>query len=235
MKAADAIRGLYENGVLVTKIQRSFSVGAFGLEANRRLVPTRWSITAVDSILSRDLMERIKTFSEINEYRIYESKYLDNIFEVLMLPQAWSYESMEAWYPGTIWNPSGSSVVIYSDWEGYEGRTTYAAIGGCYYAARLAAGELLTKERRQATVIVLREAHPGYIMPVGVWQVRENVRNAMKQTPLKFNTLDEALVRIASQLAIPLQRWIKNSKLLQDALFQKRLTQYFGKGKPSSS
>jgi hypothetical protein len=229
LKAADAVRGLYKKSVLVTKIQRSFSVGAFGLKPNRRLVPTRWSITAVDSILSKDLMENIKTFPDINEYRVYESRYLDNIFEVLMLPQAWSYESMEAWYPGTVWNPSGTNVVIYSDWEGYEGRTTYAAIGGCYYAARLAVSELLTKERRQATVIVLREAHPGYIMPVGVWQVRENVRNAMKQTPLKFNTLDEALVRIASQLQIPLQRWILNSKLLQDALFQKRLTQYFGK------
>jgi len=228
LKATNAVLGLYENGVLVTKIQRAFSVGAFGLEQNRRLVPTRWSITAVDSILSNDLMEKIKAYPEINEYRLYESRYLDNIFEVLMLPQAWSYEAMEAWYPGTIWNPSGHSVVLYSDWEGYEGRTTYADIGGCYYAARLAVCELLTKERRQATVIVLREAHPGYIMPVGVWQVRENVRNAMKQTPLKFNTLDEALARIASQFQIPIQRWITSSKLIQDALFQKKLTQYFG-------
>jgi len=229
LKAANAVRSLYEKGVFVTKIQRAFSVGAFGLKQNRRLVPTRWSITAVDSILSKDLMEKIKTFPEINEYRLYESRYLDNIFEVLMLPQAWSYESMEAWYPGTIWNPSGRSIVMYSDWEGYEGRTTYADIGGCYYAARLAVSELLMKERRQATVIVLREAHPGYIMPVGVWQVRENVRNAMRQTPLKFNTLDEVLARISSQFQIPLQRWMQNSKLLQDALFQKRLTQYFGK------
>lgn len=229
LKAANAVRSLYDKGVLVTKIQRAFSVGAFGLKQNRRLVPTRWSITAVDSILSKDLMEKIKTYPEINEYRLYESRYLDNIFEVLMLPQAWSYESMEAWYPGTIWNPSGQSVVMYSDREGYEGRTTYADIGGCYYAARLAVSELLAKERRQATVIVLREAHPGYIMPVGVWQVRENVRNAMKQTPLKFNTLDEALARISSQFQIPLQKWIQDSKLLQDALFQKRLTQYFGK------
>jgi hypothetical protein len=115
---------------------------------------------------------------------------------------------------------------MYSDWEGYEGRTTYADIGGCYYAARLAVCELLERERRQATVIVMREAHPGYIMPVGVWQVRENVRNAMKQRPLKFDTLDEALVRIASQFQIPLRRWIRNSELLQDALFQKRLTEY---------
>jgi hypothetical protein len=228
LKAADAVRGLYENGVLVTKIQRAFSIGAFGIEKNRRLVPTRWSITAVDSTLSKNLMDKVKTFPEINEYRVYESRYLDNLFEVLMLPQGWSYEAMEAWYPGTIWNPAGHNVVIYSDWESYDGRTTYAEIGGCYYAARLAICELLMKERRQATVIVLREAHPGYIMPVGVWQVRENVRNAMKQTPLKFNTLDEALTRISSQFQIPLQRWITYSKLLQNALFQKKITQYFG-------
>jgi len=226
LKAANAVLNLYKQGVLVTRIQRAFSVGAFGVKKNRRLVPTRWSITAIDSIISKGLLERIKTYPEINEYRVYESRYLDNRFEILMLPQAWSYEAMEAWYPGTIWNPSGRTVVMYSDWEGYEGRTTYADIGGCYYAARLAVCELLERERRQATVIVMREAHPGYIMPVGVWQVRENVRNAMRQKPLKFNTLDEALTRIASQFQIPLRRWIRNSELLQDALFQKKLTEY---------
>jgi hypothetical protein len=226
LKAANAVLDLYKRGVLVTRIQRAFSVGAFGVKKNRRLVPTRWSITAVDSIISKSLMERIKTCPEINEFRLYESRYLDNRFEILMLPQAWSYEAMEAWYPGTIWNPSGRTVVMYSDWENHTGRTTYADLGGCYYAARLAVCELLEKERRQATVIVMREAHPGYIMPVGVWQVRENVRNAMRQKPLKFNTLEEALARIASQFKIPLQRWIRNSELLQNALFQKRLTEY---------
>ena len=227
LKAGEAVRGLYQNNVLVTKIQRAFSVGAFGLKKNRRLVPTRWSITAVDSILSQNLMDKVKTYHEINEYRLYESRYLDNVFEVLMIPQKWSYEAMEAWYPGTIWNPSGQNVAMFSDWEDYDGRTTYAEIGGCYYAARLAVCELLAKERRQATVIVLREARPGYIMPVGVWHVRENVRNAMRQTPLKFNTLNEALARIASQFQIPMQKWLNDSKLLQNALFQRRLTDYF--------
>ena len=227
LKAANAVSNLYKQGVLVTKIQRAFSVGAFGVKKNRRLVPTRWSITAVDSIISKSSMERIKTYPEINEYRVYESRYLDNRFEILMLPQVWSYEAMEAWYPGTIWNPSGRTIVMYSDWEDYEGRTTYADIGGCYYAARLAVCELLERERRQAMVIVMREAHPGYIMPVGVWQVRENVRNAMRQQPLKFNTLDEALARITSQFQIPLKRWIRNSELLQNALFQRKLTEYF--------
>jgi hypothetical protein len=192
-------------------------------------VPTRWSITAVDSIISKELMEKVKTFPEISEYRVYESRYLDNIFEVLMLPNAWSYEAIEAWYPGTVWNPNGRNIVMFSDWEGYEGRTTYAEIGGCYYAARLAVCEQLIKERRQATVIVLREAHPGYIMPVGVWQVRENVRNAMRQKPYAFKTLDEALKWIANRFQIPLQRWIMRSELLKNALFQKRITDFLNK------
>ncbi|MEM2675545.1 MAG: hypothetical protein QXT10_03495, partial [Candidatus Bathyarchaeia archaeon] len=229
LKAAEAVLELYQKGVLVTKIQRAFSVGAFGLERNRRLVPTRWSITAVDSIISKALMDKVKTFPEISEYRVYESRYLDNIFEVLMIPGKWSYESIEAWYPGTVWNPHGRNIVMYSDWEGYEGRTTYAEIGGCYYAARLAVCEQLVKEQRQATVIVLREAHPGYIMPIGVWQVRENVRNAMRQKPYTFRTLEEALQFIAGRFQIPIQRWIMRSVLLKNALFQKRITDYLEK------
>jgi len=226
LKAVEAVTELHNRGVLVTKIQRAFSVGAFGLEKNRRLVPTRWSITAVDSIISKELMDKVKTFPEINEHRVYESCYLDNIFEVLMIPDTWSYEAMEAWYPGTVWNPSGKHIVMFSDWEDHDGRSTYAEIGGCYYAARLAVCEQLVKERRQATVIVLREAHPGYIMPVGVWQVRENVRNAMRQKPFMFNALNEALGWIGSRFQIPLQRWIMKSELLKNALFQKKITDF---------
>jgi len=226
LKAVPAVVELYGKGVLETKIQRAFSVGAFGTEKNRRFVPTRWSITAVDDIISKYLMEKVKQFPEINEYRIYESRYLDNTFEVLMIPRQWSYEAIEAWYPGTVWNPNGKQVVMFGDWEGYEKRTTYAQIGGCYYAARLAVSELLMKERRQATVIVLREARPGYIMPVGVWQVRENVKNAMRQKPLMYNTLKEALERIASQFRIPLESWVQESHLIRNTLFQRRITDF---------
>jgi hypothetical protein len=229
LRATQAVLELYDRGVMVTKIQKAFSVGAFGIEKNRRLVPTRWSITAVDDIVSKNLAETVKTFPEINEYRVYESVYLDNIFEILMIPAQWSYESMEAWYPGTVWNPHGRNTAIFSDWEGNDGRTTYAEIGGCYYSARLAVCEQLIKERRQATVIVLREARPGYIMPVGVWQVRENVRNAMKHVPYKYNTLNEALNRISSRLEIPLKRWINQGSLLKNILYQRRITDYFRK------
>jgi hypothetical protein len=227
LRAKQAVIELYEKGAIVTKIQKAFSVGAFGVEKNRRLVPTRWSITAVDDIISKNLVDKVKAFPEINEYRVYESVYLDNIFEILMIPAAWSYESMEAWYPGTVWNPHGKSTTIFADYEGNDGRTTYAQIGGCYYSARLAVCEQLVKERRQAKVIVMREARPGYIMPVGVWQVRENVRNAMRQIPHLFSTLDESLKFISSRFLIPMRRWIAQSELLKDTLFQKKLTDFF--------
>jgi len=229
LRAAPAVLELYDRGVMVTKIQKAFSVGAFGIEKNRRLVPTRWSITAVDDIISKNLAESVKTFPEINQYRVYESIYLDNVFEILMIPAKWSYESMEAWYPGTVWNPHGRNTAIFSDYEDNTGRTTYAQIGGCYYSARLAVCEKLVKERRQATVIVLREARPGYIMPIGVWQVRENVRNAMRNVPYKYNTLNEALNHITSRLQIPLKRWINQSSLLKNILYQRRITDYFKK------
>lgn len=226
LKAVHAVRELYQKGVMVTKIQRAFSVGALGLEENRRMVPTRWSITAVDDILSKNLMEKVRQYPEISEYRVYESQYLDNVFEVLMIPSFWTYEAIEAWYPGTVWNPNGKWTVMFGDWEGHEGRTTYAEIGGCYYSARLAVCEQLVKERRQATAIVLREARPGYIMPVGVWQVRENVRNAMRQAPYKFSTLELALKWVATRFQIPLQQWISKSELIKNALFQKKITDY---------
>ncbi len=233
LKAVPAVLELYNKGVFETKIQRAFSIGAFGIKKNRRLVPTRWSITAVDDIISKDLVNKIRLFPEINEYRVYESRYLDNIFEILMIPSNWSYEAIEAWYPGTVWNPNSKRIIMFSDWEGYEHRKTYAQIGGCYYAARLAVCELLLRERRQASVIVLREAHPGYIMPVGVWQVRENVRNAMRHKPLIYNSLNEALCRIASQFSIHLKRWIKESQLIRDALHQRRITDYLFKAETS--
>ncbi len=226
LRSVDAVMELYEDGVLISKIQRAFSVGIFGLKRKRRFVPTRWSITAVDDTVSKDLVGDVRDLPTIDEFRVYESWRLDNRFEVLMMPHRWSYELIEAWYPNTVWNPTGRRIVMYSSNEGYGGRSTYAEIGGCYYAARLAVSEHLKKERRQASVVILREAHPGYIMPVGVWNVRENVRAAMKEEPKKFDALDKALGYISTKLDIPRERWILNSRLLKDTLYQRKLEDF---------
>jgi hypothetical protein len=226
LKARDAILDIYKNGVLISKIQRAFSVGAFGVKKNRRFVPTRWSITAVDSTLGAELMKKTKTYPVINEVRAYYLNQFDNRWIILMMPSEWQYELIEAWYPNTTWNQYGTGISIFNSYEFFDGRTTYAEIGGCYYAARLAVNELLNKERRQAGVVILREAHPGYIMPIGVWNVRESVRNALTQTYRKFDTVKESLLYISDIMDIPVQRWIRNSAVLKNQLYQRRLEDF---------
>ncbi len=223
LRAGEAVVSLYKNGTLLSQIQRAFSVGAFGVGKRRKFVPTRWSITAVDSNLGLHMLETTKTFQPINEYRVCETTSLDNRWAILMMPTSWRYELIEAWYPNTAWNPHSEKIAIMSDWEFFDGRTTYASIGGCYYAARLAVNELLQRERRQAGVSIMREAHPGYILPVGVWNVRENVRSALRTSPKRFATLKDALTHVSTIMDIPISRWIRNSSILKDALFQRRI------------
>ncbi len=227
LKAKDAVLELYEEGVPVSQIQRIFSIGLLGVKGQRKLVPTRWSITAVDSTISRTLRDEVvKKMPEISECRVYSLDFMDNKFVIIMFPGRWSYESIEAWFPGTTWNPSGDSIAFCGDWEGYWGRTTYASMGGCYYAARLAVTEHLAKIGRQASVLVLREAHPGYIMPVGVWIVRECVRRALEQGYEKSDNLKDALERAFSRLAINPRLWMQVSKMLNEQVRQERLTKF---------
>ncbi|MCS7112576.1 MAG: Nre family DNA repair protein [Nitrososphaerota archaeon] len=226
LRAVDAVFDLYRSGVPVSSIQKAFSLGLLGVGSNRRLVPTRWSITAVDSMISEKLLGNVKRYPPIPVYLLFESVYLDNRFEILMIPGFWSYESIEAWYPKTVWNPDGRMPIVEGDWEGYHGRRSYAAIGGCYYAARLAVAEYLDSIRRQASVLILREVHPGYIMPVGVWHVREHVRNALKRKPMVYQSIGEALSRISERLEIPLEIWVEHSRLLRRELYQQRIRSY---------
>jgi hypothetical protein len=228
LKAADAVVSLYDENVLVTRIQRAFSLGMFGTAKGRKLVPTRWSITAVDSILSQELINRIKEQDTIDEYRVYSFENMDNRFVAILMPERWSFEWIECWFPGTTWNPDERAVepAMMGDWESYWGRKTYPDIGGCYYACRLAVAERLGQEGRQATALVMREIHPGYILPVGVWFTRESVRRMLQLEPQKFDNLQAALNYAQTRLTVPIRRWIGVSEILKRAIFQKKITEF---------
>jgi hypothetical protein len=225
--AMDGMFELYRGGVEVSRIQRTLSLGMLGIQKQRKIVPSRWSITAVDDTLSRRLLRSVKNSLPVDKYQVYTYQYLDNVYEVVMSPRNWEYESIEAWFPGTAWNENGVGPAIMGDHEPYEGRTTYASIGGCYYACRLAAAEALERMKRQAAVLVLREARPGYILPVGVWNVRESVRAALRTKPTTHDTFHQAIEHACSNFIIPQQSWTKNSVLIREELFQNRLNQYF--------
>lgn len=226
LKAADAVPALYRSKVLVSSIQRAFSAGVLGVGKKRKMVPTRWSITAVDDMLGRHLLSGNKYNPLLEEFRVYTITSLDNRWVVLMLPTSWRYELIEAWYPNTTWNPMGRQIAVFSSYEFFEGRKQYAEIGGCYYSARLAVNELLERERLQAGVVILRESHPGYIMPIGVWNVREHVRKALTLPPSRFEALDAALAFAHTILDIPINRWIDNSGILKDYLQQRTLDSF---------
>lgn len=226
LKAEEAVLRLYSEGIPVSRIQHLLSLGMLGIFKDRVLVPTRWSITAVDSIISLNLINEIKHYESIDEYRLYFFKNLDNLFVVALIPGKWSFEWIEAWFPGTVWNVSGLKPEIMGDFEGFKGRKSYAVVGGCYYAARLAVAEALKHEKKQASALLLREIYNGYTIPVGVWNVRESVRWALKTKPETFQTFPDLLKGVSTILRIPIVEWVRHSRLLKHLILQKRIPDF---------
>ena len=225
-KATTAILELYQKGVNVSRIQRGLAAGLFGLKKNRKFVPTRWSITAVDDTLSKNNREKVKEYDTVDAIQAYYHVALDNRWLILFIPGNWQYESIEAFYPGTVWNEDGKHVSIFGSYEGYYGRTTYAEMGGCYYSGRLATTEKLLKLKKQAVALILREAHEGYSMPVGVWNVREYVRETLTTQPTILYDTNQMFNFIESKMQLRRNTWIANSRVLRDMLVQKRLNEF---------
>jgi hypothetical protein len=226
LEATSAIGELYSKGVLVTKIQKAFSLGMFGVGGRRRIVPTRWSITAVDSSISLELIQKLKRYPTIDEYRVYDFAVYDNQYVAILMPEAWRFEWVEAWFPNTTWNQYTSEPYMIGDYEEYFGRTKYARVGGCYYSTRLAVGEALDRERRQAAAIVLRETYPGFIMPLGVWNVRESIRTLFRQQFQKYDTFADAMDSALSKMRISKDRWKRESVLISRELTQTKIGAY---------
>ncbi|MDG6898881.1 MAG: hypothetical protein JRN24_03980 [Nitrososphaerota archaeon] len=226
LDAAGAVGDLYRKGVLVTRIQKAFSLGMFGTGPRRRIVPTRWSITAVDSTISQELIEKVKHHPTIDEYRVYSFGVYDNQYVAVLLPEPWRFEWIEAWFPNTTWNQFTTTPYMIGDYEEYFGRTKYARVGGCYYSTRLAVTEALERERRQAAAVVLRETYPGFIMPLGVWNVRESIRQLMKQPFERHDTFAGALGSALSKMRIGRSKWTRESILLSRELTQTKITKF---------
>ncbi|MBD3188239.1 hypothetical protein GF325_15495 [Candidatus Bathyarchaeota archaeon] len=232
LPAAQAVyRYLYEREQIpVTEIHRIFSAGLLGRKDSRRLVPTRWSITAVDDTISKWLISRLKQYQELGEYRLHHSEYLGNKFHILLVPRAWMFEMMECWDARSIWrtlDTVNQEYIIVQDHELASGRKKYASnVTGAYYAARLGIAEHLMDIRRQATVIVIREVNEKYLMPLGVWVIRQTVRDAMIRKPRVFSSLDEMLSALEQGIDIPLDNWVRASRVLKELREQKTLMDF---------
>ncbi len=212
LSASESIWKLYRNNVSIYIIQRALSFGLLGRSRKRKLVPTRWAITAVDSILASKMIKEIRRMKILNEYQLYQVSYLGNTFYILLYPKEYSFEWIEIWHPSTIFTKNADTPIVIDNRESWKGEALY--MDGGYQAARLAILENLYRVyKRQAGVLIVREITPEYYASVGNWHIRESVRRISLQKPIRFDSLNEALNYIGSRIKIDLNNRYENPLL----------------------
>jgi hypothetical protein len=230
LKANDAVLYLYKNDFDENFLSKLMSIGNVGLKKNRRLVPTRWSITAVDDALGKNFISAIKNYPHA-PYQAYFGGYLGNYYLILLFPDVWSYELFETYLPNSSWNTS-SHVQFSTDYESYDGRKDYAEeCAGGYYAARLGILEKLSSAKRQSSVLALRFITGEYAVPLGVWVVREATRKSIGSAPVLFDS-KEAMLYYAMNLVkekfnYDLSYILSSSKILNNIKKQVKLSKFF--------
>ena len=205
MKAQDAVLKLYNSGIEISKIQKCFSIGMLGKK--RKLVPTKWSITATDDIISKSIVKEILENSIIDICKVFSYEHLGNVFSVILFPHRWIFEMIEGWYSNGI-------LGFGSDSEDARGIDHPPRIAGAYFAAKLGVSEYLLKNKIQAGVLIFREIRPEYAIPVGVWQVREGIREAMKQKPQIVSDFNHALNLASAKTSVSKKEWIVNGDMI---------------------
>ncbi|HKZ63993.1 MAG TPA: hypothetical protein VJ400_06085 [Thermoplasmata archaeon] len=219
LRAVEGVADLYAHGVQQSHITRVFSVGLLGMGANRKLVPTEWSITAVDDILAKRLLEHVRTYAWIDAFRVLSHTGVGNTVAVLLAPSSWMFEGLEAWHPES--NPLPAH-----DHEFFHGRKDYPRqLEGAYHAVRLPILEYLERERRQAGAVAFLEVYRDWI-PLGVWRFRELARAALRKPPETFGTLEEALAAVQRNVRVRLQNWWRQSVILPYLAKQRRIEQF---------
>ena len=216
--AQDSVLELYNKGIEITRIQKCFSIGMLG--KNRRLVPTKWSITATDDMISKSLISEIIQFDLIDVCKVFNFDHIGNFFSVIIFPSRWMFEMQEAWYD------QQGNIGFGSDFEDSRGLNHYPVTAGAHFASRLGVAEYLFVNKVQAAAMVLREIRPEYVVPVGVWQVREGIRTALKQKPIEVSSFEECLDVACKRLSIDKKEWLAKSTL-QKARKQKSILDFF--------
>jgi hypothetical protein len=186
---------------------------------NRKLVPTKWSITATDQIVSNNLMVKILEYDIIDSFNVFHFNHLGNLFSVILFPHRWIFEMQEAWH-------DNDSVGFGSDYEKSQGIDHEPSIAGAYFAGKLAVTEYLEKIQRQSGIMIFREIQPEYAVPVGVWQVREGIRQAMKTLPQEAHSLNDAIILATKKMSISKNEWLLHGNML-NLLKQSSISDFF--------
>ena len=226
LKAGEAINYLYNNEFGEQFLQQLLSIGTLGLKKNRRLVPTRWSITATDDIIGKELIKEIKNYNKIEDCRLFFDNYLGNYYFILLMPELFGYELFE------YSMRHGQIKEEWTDFEDYFGRKDYASnsVGG-YYSVRLSVLEYLKQIKRQASVFIIRFETEEYWANLGVWVTRNCSRRAMNNQPISFyskeNGIDFMKNFILNKMRQDVSGVFKKSKLLNSVREQKDLFDFY--------
>ncbi len=219
VKSTQSLQELHKANIPTSSLVKLLSAGLLGLKKNRKLVPTRWSITAVDDTLSKNILSKVKAFQEISDILVFHATYIGNNYNFLLLPSEFAFEVIEI---------SLKNMSVWHDSETFFPRKKYAdSVTGAYYANRLALCEYLEKINRQASCLVIREIRQEYYAPLGVGILRQISREAFLNQPNKFSTLQEAFQDIQSRLKQPITNYISRSLLLKNQKTQTKLSRFF--------
>ena len=225
VKANDAIIDLYNNCIEISQISKVLSLGMLGRKNKRHLVPTRWSISATDDIISSYLVKKIELYQSIDKFEVIKYNHFSNYYSIIFIPSdVWSFEMVEAWYDQNNVN----KFFLESDYENSStGLDHYPRIAGAYFAAKLGILEYLTKDKkRKCSVLVFREIRPEYLVPLGVWQIREGIREALRTkqqiatttttTTKSFSDFRKALLYASKGMNVPLLNWLRHSEIYKN-------------------
>ncbi|MGV8162374.1 MAG: hypothetical protein ACP5N2_03535 [Candidatus Nanoarchaeia archaeon] len=227
-KASGALIELNKKGIDEHYLTKILSTGNLGVKMQRKIVPTKWSITAVDDTLGKNIISKLKDFEE-HPYSVLFGSYMGNYYVALIMPGPWSYELFETNVGGGLSEADAYESAI--DYEGPFGRKNYASntVGG-YYAARLALLEYFLRKKRKGQVLLLRFITDEYWAPLGVWVVREASRNCFSSNPLEFETKDLMMKYVSlflkKKFGLAVEPIYKKSSLLSDLKMQKTLTEF---------
>ncbi|MDA7940789.1 MAG: hypothetical protein MPI95_01785 [Nitrosopumilus sp.] len=216
--ALESMLEMYRDGAGVQRIQQCLSVGMLG--RGRRMVPTRWSITATDSAISGFLAGQAALNPLVDSCRVFRHSGLGNSYAVVLYPRRWSFELVEAW-------ETGGGLAFGSDYEDPRRPCRSPSTAGAFFAARLAVTEYLAGKGLQAGALVLRRISPEYSVPVGVWQVREGVRAAMRGAYEAAGGFGEALSVASLATGVPAGSWAAHGRTAL-ALRQGVMDDYLG-------
>ncbi len=219
LRATEAVSALYVDGIDTYRITPLLTAGLLGVK--RRIVPTRWAITAVDDMVGSHLKKRIAGNPPIDTIQVFCGELYANRIVCMLIPGDWKFEMVEIWQENSLW--AGDKATIISDGEGRK-KSGYSPIAGAYYSARLAVAEYLEKVGRSARIVVVRSVTGDYWAPLGTWVIREATRKALQSQPELCHTLTGATAHVTRCMGSA--AWLEHSRLIPEIKTQRTLADF---------